>query len=273
MTQGRNRQGRMMGLVILGMALSMGWSPAPTIAQEDAKLTIGVAANFTGTMQAIAAAFEDQTDRRVTLTFASTGTLYAQLVNGAPLDAFFAADAERPRKLDEDGAIVHGSRFTYAIGQSVLWSADGDLVDRAGDVLERGRFRRLALADPRLAPYGEAARQVMIERGVWDELQPKLVFPQNVNQAHQFIATGNAELGFIALSQVIDPATGEVDGSHWLPPRAMYDPIHQQAVILKRTDRRELAKAFMAFVRSEQGAEIIRDFGYAVPVADDASSD
>jgi len=271
----QHRQGlrRIMALVIVGVLLAMGSSPAPTVAQEDGELTIGVAANFTRAMQVIAGAFEEETGQSVSLTFASTGTLYAQITNGAPFDVFFAADVERPRKLDEDGAIIEGNRFTYAIGQSILWSADPDLVDPAGGVLQHGDFRHLAIADAKLAPYGEAARQVMIERGVWDELQSRLVFAQNVNQAYQFITSGNAELGFIALSQVIDPVTGEIDGSHWLPPQAMYDPVAQQAVILKRTDHHKLAEAFTAFVRGAQGAEIIRNFGYGVPDTDESSSD
>lgn len=264
--------GRVIALSVIGAMLATVPHGASTIAQNDAPLTIGVAANFTRAMQAIARRFERETDASITLTFASTGTLYAQITNGYPVDAFFAADVERPRRLEQAGAIVEGSRFTYALGQPVLWSADPDLVDPAGDVLERGDFRRLAIADPTLAPYGEAARQVLIERGVWEALEPKIVFAQNVNQAHQFITSGNAQLGFVGLSQVIDPETGKIDGSHWHPAQAMYDPVEQQAVILKRTQRRELADAFMAFVRGAQGAEIIRAFGYALPDAEEPSA-
>lgn len=273
MTQHRNRSGRIMALAIVAILLVMGHGPATTVAQADGQLTIGVAANFTRAMQALAGAFEQQRGRPVSLSFASTGTLYAQIINGAPFDAFFAADVERPRKLEEDGAIIEESRFTYAIGQLILWSAAPDLVDSGGDVLQHRDFRHLAIADPKLAPYGEAARQVMVKRGVWDELQSRLVFAQNVNQAYQFITSGNAELGFIALSQVIDPDTGGVGGSHWPPPQQTYDPVEQQAVILERTEHGELAEAFMAFVRGEQGTEIIGRFGYAVPEADESSID
>jgi molybdate transport system substrate-binding protein len=263
---------RFVGLLMAMAALSAASTAPSTLAQSDEDgLTIAVAANFTRAMEAIERRFEAATERPVTLVIASTGTLYAQIANGAPIDIFFAADAERPRRLEQEGLVVDGSRFTYAIGRSILWSAEADAVDPDGDVLASGDVRQIAIANPRLAPYGEAARQVMTARGVWEELQPKLVFAQNVNQAHQFVASGNAELGFIALSQVIDPATGEIGGSHWLPPQAMYDPVRQQAVVLQRTERRPLAASFVDFVQSEEVAEIIRTFGYAVAGEDPPS--
>ena len=239
---------------------------------DNPELTLAVAANFTRAMEALVAAFEDETNQAVTLVFGSTGTLYAQITNGAPYDAFFAADARRPRLLDEDGATVAGTRFTYAIGRPVLWSPDSDLVQDA-QVLVNGGVRRVALADPKLAPYGEAARQVMTGLGVWETLQPKIVYGENVNQAYQFVDSGNAEVGFVALSQVIDPKTGNIGGSRWQPPPTMYDPIEQQAVILKRTDERPLAERFMTYLRSDSATEVIRRFGYAVPNSETSSTD
>jgi len=239
---------------------------------DNPELTVAVAANFTRTMEALVAQFEAKTDHRVTLVLGSTGTLYAQITHGAPFDAFFAADARRPRLLDEDGAIVADSRVTYAIGRPVLWSNKPDLVQNES-VLTNGRIRRVALAEPKLAPYGEAARQVMTQLGVWEALQPKIVYGENVNQAHQFVDSGNADVGFVALSQVIDPATGAIDGSHWQPPPTMYDPIDQQAVILKGTDQRRLAERFMAYLRSDPAAAIIREFGYDMPNSETTSTD
>lgn len=275
MTQEPRQLGRLGLSLLVGVLLMIAPLSSSTAAQSDGELTVAVAANFTRAMEAIERRFEADTGGAVTSVVASTGTLYAQITNGAPVDAFFAADVERPRQLAEDDAIVEGSRFTYAIGRPVLWSVDEAMIDSSGEVLETGEFRRLAMANPSLAPYGEAARQIMIERGVWDELQSqnKIVFGQNVNQAHQFIQSGNADLGFVALSQVIDPDSGEVEGSHWRPPETLYDPVKQQAVILERTEQRALAQSFMDFVRSTAGTEIIETFGYAVPEARDASSE
>ncbi|MFB6286004.1 MAG: molybdate ABC transporter substrate-binding protein [Candidatus Bipolaricaulia bacterium] len=267
---------RIVGLLIAASALFAASTAPSTLAQSDEDgLTIAVAANFTRPMEQLADRFGAETDRATTLVDGSTGALFTQISNGAPFDVFFAADVERPRRLQDEGRIVEGSRFTYAIGQPVLWSPADDVVDPSGNVLETGNFRRIALADPELAPYGEAARQVMIARGVWDELQSqhKVVFGRNVNQAHQFVRSGNAELGFVALSQVIAPDSGKIKGSHWRPPQSQHDPVEQQAVILKRTDQRALAQSFVEFVRSEAGAEVMEPFGYAVPEAGDASSD
>ncbi len=275
MTAEPRQLGRLGLSLLVGVLLVIAPLSSSTAARTDDALTVAVAANFTRAMEAIERRFEAATGEAVTFLFASTGTLYAQITNGAPVDAFFAADVERPQQLAEDGAIVEGSRFTYAIGRPVLWSSDEAMIDSSGEVLETGEFRRLAMAKPSLAPYGEAARQIMIERGVWDELRSrnKIVFGQNVNQAHQFIRSGNAELGFIALSQVIDPESGEVEGSRWQPPATLHDPVKQQAVILERTHRPALARSFMDFVRSEAGTEIMETFGYAVPEARDASSE
>lgn len=268
------RQVWAIGMLALVLAVIVGLALRSSTGARSAnrELTVAVAANFTRTMEALVAAFEAETDGNVTLVFGSTGTLYAQITNGAPFDAFLAADARRPRLLDENGAIVAGSRFTYAIGRSVLWSAEPDLVQDA-QILDDKGIRRVAMADPKLAPYGAAARQVMRKLGVWEALEPKLVYGENVNQAYQFVESGNTEVGFVALSQVINPEAGEIDGSHWQPPPARYDPIEQQVVVLKDTDQRALAERLMAFLQSDSAAEIIRRFGYNVPDAEPNPTD
>ena len=222
---------------------------------------IAVASNFTATMRMLAERFEQQSGHSVVLLPGSTGKHYAQIMNGAPFDAFFAADAERPALLEANGRIIPGSRFTYAIGKLVLWSPDPEFVDRDGAVLDRGTFRRLAIANPRLAPYGRAAQQVLEARELWQPLQPKLVRGENIAQAFQFIASGNAELGFVALSQLIQTG-GDMSGSWWQVPRHLHAPIEQQAVLLSNSIA---ALELMTFMKSEAAHAVIRGFGYGIP--------
>ena len=198
------------------------------------------------------------------MSFGSTGKLYAQIKHGAPYDAFLAADVRRPKLLEEEGVAVTGSRFTYAIGQVALWSTHPDLVDSNGNVLASDSFRHLALANPAVAPYGEAARDILRSKGVWETLQPKLVMGQNIAQTYQFVDTENAALGFVAYSQLL--RSGDmIEGSYWLPPQSLYAPIEQQAIILKES---ESVRVFMDFMRLDQAIEIIRRYGYEVPDAE-----
>jgi molybdate transport system substrate-binding protein len=190
----------------------------------------------------------------------STGKHYAQIRNGAPFDAFFAADADRPMRLEQEVRIVPGSRFTYAIGQLVLWSPDAGLVDPGGAVLQSDRFRHLAIANPDLAPYGAAARSVLQALGLWDALAPKLVRGENIGQTFQFVISGNAELGFVARSQLEAPGRAPA-GSSWPPPRDLYPPIEQQAVLLRDSPA---SRAFLAFMRARARA-IVRAYGYDSP--------
>jgi molybdate transport system substrate-binding protein len=224
---------------------------------------VAAASNFTGAIEALTARFEAETGHRVTLIFGSTGKHYAQIMNGAPFDAFFAADVRRPELLEAGGVAVPGSRFTYAVGKLMLWSPDAAYVDRDGRILERGDFRHLAIANPVLAPYGRAARQVLQRRGLWESLTGRIVRGENIAQTFQFVASGNAELGFVAASQLWRPGRAP-DGSVWDVPEALYDPIEQQAVLL--TDN-EAARAFLSFARSDAALEIIRRFGYNTPDA------
>lgn len=222
------------------------------------ELRIAVASNFRPAMEDAATRFEQAAGEEVTLIFGSTGKHYAQIVNGAPFDAFFAADAERPRRLEREGRIVPDSRFTYAVGRIVLWSADARLVDPAGRVLETAGFRHLAIGNPDLAPYGEAARALMRSLGLWEELQPKLVRGENIAQTFQFVISGNAELGFVARSQLLAPGRS-FGGSAWEPPQSLYPPIAQQAVLLRDSPA---GRNFMAFMQGDAAAAILRAYGY-----------
>ena len=225
------------------------------------EIRVAVASNFSGAIKEIAAVFGKSTGHRVLLVFGSTGRHYAQIKNGAPFDAFFAADAIRPQLLEKEGIIQPGTRFTYAVGKLVLWSPAPDLVDAEGRVLTAGDFRYLALANPKLAPYGRAAKQVMRAKDVWVALQNRKVRGENIGQTFQFVDSGNAELGFVAYSQIKRPGAS-VEGSYWIPPQSLYSPIEQQAVLLRNNT---IAREFLNFVKSDQGREIIFGYGYDVP--------
>lgn len=222
---------------------------------------IAVASNFTHAMQDLKQAFERQSEHEVELIFGSTGKIYAQIINGAPFDAFFAADVTRPEKLEQEGRTQPGSRFSYALGRIVLWSPQSDLSMDEGRVLQEGNFHHLAIANPRLAPYGKAAQQVLQTRGVWHALQDKIVRGENIGQTFQFVSSGNAELGFIALSQLKSQA-GESAANLWLVPTQLYEPIEQQAVQL--SDKAAVT-AFMDFVKSDEAKQIIHRYGYSTP--------
>jgi molybdate transport system substrate-binding protein len=224
-------------------------------------LRVAAASNFSGAIKVIANRFEVATGHRVILIFGSTGKHYAQIRHGAPFDVFFAADSLIPERLEREGLAVPGSRFTYAFGKLVLWSLQPGYVDPDGKVLQHGDFRHLALANPRLAPYGVAAREVLQASGLWNEFDKRFVRGENIGQAYQFVRSGNAELGFVARSQVIYMDKME-EGSLWDVPQALYTPIEQQAVLL---NDKEAARAFMSFVRDEGSIKIIRNHGYETP--------
>ncbi|MHC4518416.1 MAG: molybdate ABC transporter substrate-binding protein [Planctomycetota bacterium] len=243
-------------LVFLAVALKFAARPSGA-----SGLRVAVASNFADTIRGIAERFEAKTGHEVTLIFGSTGKHYAQITNGAPFEVFFAADTHRPQLLEEEGLALPGSRFTYAVGKVVLWSPEAGYVDAEAKVLERADFRHLAIANPKLAPYGRAAQEVLQQLGVWDGLAERLVRGQNVIQTLQFIKSDNAELGFVAYSQVVRPGR-PVEGSWWLVPQTLYSPIKQQAVLLKQS---EVGADFLAFARSAEALEIIRAHGYDTP--------
>jgi molybdate transport system substrate-binding protein len=224
---------------------------------------VAVASNFAVPMQHIAAEFAKDTKQNAIVVTGATGTLYAQIRNGAPFEVLLAADAATPRKLETEGLAVPGSIFTYAVGRLVLWSAQPDFVDAAGDVLRRGHFRHVAIANPALAPYGAAAIEVIDALGLADSLRPKLLSGESVAQVAQFVATGNAELGFVALSQVVAPGQA-VAGSYWLVPTRLYSPIEQDAVLLQRGATNPAARALCEYLRSTKARDLIRSYGYAL---------
>ena len=224
-----------------------------------ADVPVAVAANFTEPAKEIAAAFEAKTHSHVALSFGSSGQFYTQISHGAPFEVFLSADADRPAQAERDGLTVPGSRFTYAVGKLALYSRTPGLVDNRGAVLKHGSFQKLAIADPAAAPYGAAAVETMKRLGVYEALQPRLVTGSSITQAFQFVQTGAAELGFVALSQVINVE----GGSRWLVPEADHAPIAQQAVLLKTGQADPAASAFLAFLKGREARAIIKRYGYA----------
>jgi molybdate transport system substrate-binding protein len=225
------------------------------------EVQVAVAANFTAPIKLIAADFEKDTGHKAVLTFGATGKFYAQITNGAPFEVFLAADDETPAKLEKEGVAVNGSRFTYATGRLVLWSAQPGVVDAAGDVLKKGDFKKIAIAAPKLAPYGAAAVETLNKLGLQAALEPKLVQGESIGQAFSFVSTGNAELGFIALSQVYED--GKIkSGSAWIVPTNLHSPIRQDAVLLAKAKDNKAAVQLMAFLKTEKAKAVIRSFGY-----------
>ena len=230
--------------------------PAPARA---ASTSIAVAANFTEPAKRLAAAFELKTGDHVVLSFGSSGQFVTEITQGAPYEAFLSADAARPQKLASLGLADKSSLFAYAIGKLVLYSAKPGYVDAQGKVLGAGTFAHIAIADPKAAPYGEAGIETLKTLGIYDAVAPKIVTGKSIAQTYQFVASGNAELGFVALSQVIN-AKG---GSQWLVPAADYKPIIQDAVLLKAGEGDSVAKAFLAYIKTPEALAVIRSYGYA----------
>lgn len=224
---------------------------------------VAVAANFTAPMQAIAAAFEKDTGHKAQLAFGSSGKFYAQIKNGAPFQVLLSADDETPAKLEREDMAVPGSRFTYAVGRLALWSARTGVVDGRGDVLGKGGYAHLAIANPRLAPYGAAAIEVLTHLGLLQAVRPKFVQGENIAQTWQFVASGNAELGFVALSQVTKDGK-LTSGSAWIVPANLHTPIRQDAVILAAGRGNAAASALMAYLKSEKAKAVIRAYGYDI---------
>jgi len=243
---------------LLSLVLAVVSLASPALAAE---VKVAVAANFTEPAKEIATRFKVRTGHDASLSFGSSGQFYAQIANGAPFEVFLSADRERPEKAEAEGFGVAGSRFTYAIGRLVLYSKTPGLVDGKGAVLKAGRFEKLAIADPKTAPYGVAAVETMRKLGVYDTLRPKLVQGTSITQAYQFIDTGAAELGFVALSQV----AAVKGGSRWTVPASNHTPIDQQAVLLKTGANSAAARAFIAFLKGPEARAVVRKYGYEVP--------
>lgn len=239
------------GSTALALLLTLG---LPAHAGE---VIAAVAANFTEPAKEIATLFTAKTGHTVTYTFGPSGQFYTQISQGAPFEVFLSADASRPKKAIEEGFAVEGTAFTYAIGKLVLWSADPALVDDKGAVLKTD-LEHVSIADPKSAPYGAAAVDVMKKLGVYATLEPKIVTGKSITQAYEFAATGNAPVAFVAYSQVI----GNTKGSSWMVPADLYKPILQDAVLLKTGAEDDAAKAYLAFLKTPEALDIIKKYGY-----------
>jgi len=247
------------GAILFLAVLFLAVLPRPVFAAEA---LVAVAANFAEVMERLEADFERDSGHVLTVAVGSTGKLYAQITHGAPFDVLLAADQKRPQLLEGEGAAVAGSRFTYAVGRLTLWSPDEGRVAADGETtLRAGDFRSLALANPDLAPYGAAARQALERLGLWETLKPKAVMGQNIGQAHALVASGNADLGFVALSYVLSPRNDH-PGSRWDVPAALYTPIRQDAALLSRAADNPAAREFLAFLRSDAARTLIETYGY-----------
>ena len=233
----------------------------PAAAEEA---VVAVAANFSEVVERLQADFERASGHKLTFVAGSTGKLYAQIANGAPFDVFLSADQERPERLEKERLAVAGSRFTYATGRLTLWSSEPRRIGSDGAAtLREGKFRLLAIANPELAPYGAAAKQALERLGLWQRFKDRIVIGQTIGQAHTLVASGNAELGFVALSSVLSPRN-ETKGSRWDVPPHLYAPIHQDAVLLAKGAGNPAARAFLAFLRSEKAKAVIKSYGYGV---------
>ena len=222
---------------------------------------VAVAANFTDAAKEIAGKFKAKTGHDAVLSFGASGQFYTQIKEGAPFQILLSADDERPKKLVEDGLGVPDSRFTYAIGKLVLWSAQDGYVDVKGEILKTGEFKHLSLANPKTAPYGAAAIEVLKKIGAFERVEPRIVQGENIAQAHQFAATGNAELGFVALSQVYKD--GKItSGSAWIVPTSLYAPIRQDAAILAKGLHNPAAKALADYLKTDKARAVIKSYGY-----------
>ncbi|CAM3981261.1 molybdate ABC transporter substrate-binding protein [Paracidovorax anthurii] len=234
-----------------------------TAAAQAEEVSVAVAANFTAPMQKIAAAFEQDTGHKAVLSFGATGKFYAQIRNGAPFQVFLSADDTTPERVEREGLGVQGSRFTYAVGQLVLWSPRENYVDAQGNVLKTGDFAHLSVANPKLAPYGLAALQTLEKLGLAESLKPRIVTGENIAQTYQFVASGNAQLGFVALSQVMEG--GRIaKGSAWRVPASMHEPIRQDAILLSTGKDNPAAAALLQYLRGDKAREVIRSYGYAL---------
>jgi len=230
------------------------------------EIKVAVASNFYPTMKVIAKHYELRTagstgHHKVILIPGSSGKHYAQIINGAPFDVFFSADIERARMLEQEGRSLVGTRFTYALGKLILWSSIDRYIDSKGEVLNKKDFRYLAIANPKLAPYGKSAEEALRSLKLWENLQGRLVRGENIAQTFQFISSGNAKLGFVAYSQIMNPGIS-IDGSFWEVPQSIYKPIEQQAVLLNDS---YIGRQFLSFVKSDESLSIIYESGYGLP--------
>jgi molybdate transport system substrate-binding protein len=244
----------------IALAIAASVLPLELLAAE---VHVAVAANFTAPMKVIAQDFARESGHKVTLAFGSTGQFYAQIRNGAPFAILLAADDETPIKLEKEALAVAGSRFTYATGRLVVWSKKPGFVDAQGEILRRGPFKKIAMANPKLSPYGAAALDTLNKMGLRERIAPQIVEGANITQAFQFVSSENAQLGFIALSQVYENGTIK-EGSAWVVPSSMHAPIQQDAILLNPGKGQAAAAALLRYLQSDQAKAVIRSFGYAL---------
>ena len=242
------------------VALCLFLSAMPGLAAAI-EVHVAVAANFSAPMKRIAEEFEKETGHKAVLSYGATGRFYAQITNGAPFDVFLAADDETPARLEKEGAAVAGTRFTYAVGRLVLWSAKPGAVDATGAVLRRNDFKYLAIADPKLAPYGAAAVQTLTQLSLLAAVQPKLVLGDSIGKVFSMVSTGNAELGFVSKSQVFEAGLLKT-GSAWLVPAHLHSPLRQDAVLLKRAQNNLAAQQLLMYLKTPPAKAIMASFGY-----------
>lgn len=228
-------------------------------------LNVAVASNFINPARILAARFSSASGHQINLSAGSTAKLYTQIINGAPFDIFLAANAREPRRLEQQGHAVAATRFTYAIGRLALWSADQHRIKGdCGDILQGLGFQRLAIANPRVAPYGQQARNVLDNLAIYDTVAERLIVGENVGQAFRFVSSKNAQLGIVSLSQIKDPRN-PIAGSHCLIAADLHEPLEQQAIVLQRARNKALATAFMQFLASQDARDLIRRYGYIIP--------
>ncbi len=258
----RHATGRAFLLIVYTLVLlAAGWLNATAAAPAKGEALVAVASNFAEPAADLVKLFEAETTYTVTLTPGATGKHYTQILNGAPFDLFLSADDDRTAQLEKDGKVLPGTRFVYAVGRLALWSPRPGFVDPEGKILQTDSYSRLAIASPDLAPYGEAARQVLVKLGAWEKAEKRLVFGTNIAQCYQFVESGNADMGFIAWSQ-IKRLPPDNRGSFWLVPGPMHDPISQEAVLLRDNPA---ARAFLDFLRTPRARRLIADHGYDLP--------
>ena len=228
------------------------------------EVRVAVAANFQSTLKEIARHFERDTGHTILMSSGSSGKFYAQIKYGAPFDVFFSADVTRPKLMEEEGLAVPGSRFTYALGQLTLWSSDPNLIKSDGvPALSKGPFEHLAIANPKTAPYGMAAQQTLVALGLWNRVKERLVQGENIGQTFHFVFSNNAQLGFVARAQVMDPKINGA-GSRWDVPEDLYEPLRQQAVLLMHGQQNEAAQAFLNYAKGSDARAILEKFGYGM---------
>lgn len=260
-TRGTPLAARLRAAARVALRLALAAAVAACAGARADEVPVAVAANFAGPLARIAEGFAAATGHTLKISSGATGRFYSQIVAGAPFQVLIAADDETPKKLVAEGHAVAGTNFTYAIGKLVLWSAQPGYVDANGEVLASGRFAHLAIANPKIAPYGQAGLEVIEARKLTAAITPRLVTAESIAQAYQFVATGNAELGFVALSQVAVPGK-RATGSYWVVPPSLYGQIRQDAVLLKTGEKSAAAAALLAYLKSPPALEVIRAYGY-----------